>query len=721
MDDASVAFDKQVQLQLLKLLFWTHSFYGDRESRLAVQRCLISICKEGDIELLTPLVEAIRREVPKPSIATSNAFVLLEWCSLLMQHLAGTPHWNTFAKDIILATADALDKCCSPASRSGVAHSALVITRRGFRKLVSVSESRDKTITDAVQALSAKGSQPSPKNAIMLGVIAGVCSRKPESKPILEMQKVHYLTFYTREMIGSKTPVPKHLAAGVGDFFSAYVTPEEFEKEVVTPLEKGLLRAPEIVLNDLITPLVASLPKDWDLSKILHGHLLKSLLSNIKSSNAVIRSGAVRAFGVVADRCRDPELMEKIADEIVTPVKGGKLASVDHRVLHCEMLLAVPMSAGIANKICAGLPVPIGKEGNETALAAETSALTRAVKALLKEETEVPKAVADAYAKGLADKKLSSRRIWVLNAGEVLDTFKSGVVQTPALVKFAESVLPPLFDTYNDVLANPLKSSQEGTIIAAFVVSSVAPILLKDESSQRLSALSKNFSVLKQCLEIDPKPSFLLNPRIYTKITSDDDARWLSRALTTVAVSLPEDAASGISSSWTQVFLYLICSTAITPKLRKECADALMAVYLANPKKVAKVVTNGLWGWLQAMENGDKDSAPVLAKVDTSNLHAAVRSICLTTAEFEEAGKQPDQVQLEEQMCSLLVLARPQLIPRTTWIDLCLKVGLDPGNLAKKYEADLLEEVVKRSEFSQPVSVLHAMSKAFILTSLDIR
>lgn len=718
--DASVAFDKHIQLQLLKLLFWTHSFYGDRESRLAVQRCLISICKEGDIDLLTPLVEAIRREVPKPSIATSNAFVLLEWCSLLMQHLAGTPHWNKFSKDILLATADALDKCCSPASRSGVAHSALVITRRGFRKLVSVPESRDKTITDAVQALSAKGAQPSPKNAIMLGVIAGVCSRKPDSKPVLETQKVHYWTFYTREMIGSKIPVPQHLAAGLYDFFSTYVTPEEFEKEVVPPLEKGLLRAPEIVLNDLITPLVASLPKDWDLSKTLHGHLLKPLLSNIKSSNAIIRSGAVRAFGIVAGRCQDLELMEKMADEIVTPVKGGKLASADHRVLHCEMLLSIPMSGGIANKICAGLPVPIGKEGNETALAAETSALTRAVKTLLAEGTDIPKAVADAYAKGLTDKKLSSRRIWILNAGEILDAFKSNVAQAPALVKFAESILPPLFDTYNDILANPLKSSQEGTVIAAFVVSSVVPILLKTESDQKLTALSKNLSVLKQCLEIEPRPSFLLNPRVYTKITSDDDARWLSRALTTVAVSLPEDAASSISTAWAQVFLYLICSTALTPKLRKECADALMALYLANPKKISKVVTNGLWSWLQAMESGDKDSAPVLAKVDTGNLHAAVRSICLTTAEFEEAGKEPDQTQLEEQMCSLIVLARPRLIPRTAWIDLCLRVGLDPGNLAKRYEDDLLDEVVKRSEFSQPVSLLRAMIKLFRLTQ-DLR
>lgn len=700
----SAALDKQVQLQLLKLLFWTHSFYGDRESRLAVQRCLVSICKEGDADLLTPLVTAICREVAKPGIATSNAFVLLEWCSILSQNLAGTPQWEKFGKDILLAEAEALEKCCAPASKTGVAHSALVVARRGFRKLVSIPESREKTITESVYVLSAKNAQPSTKNAVMLGVIAGVCARNSESKPILEKLKGQYFSFYTREIIGSKTPMPKHLAAGLSDFFSAFVELSEFEKEIVLPLEKGLLRAPEIVLNDLITPLVHSLPKGWDLSKVLQGHLLKSLLSNLKSSNAVIRTGAVSAFRVISARCDDKDLMDKVVDEIISPLKGGKLASADHRVLHCEMLLSTSMSASAAAKISAGLPAPIGKEGNEAALAAETSTLSKAVKTLLSEGTEVPKTVSDAYAKGLADKKLSARRIWVLSAGDILRSFNSADAQSANVVKFAETVIPPLLDTYSDVLSNPLKSSQDGTISAAYVVCSVGEALLRNGSSQKLSALSSKFSISKQCLHLEPKPSFLLNPRVYTKVTSDDDARWLYRALSAVATSLPDSPTSEIASAWTHTFLYVVCSAAIGPKLRKEAADALTEVYLSNPAKLSAVVINGIWDWIQATEVGDKESAPVIAKADNSNLHVALRSICAAPDDSENGGVGPKQNHLEEQMCSLLVLARPRLVPRVAWIDLCLKSRLDPGKLAKKYELVLLDEVLKRSAFSQPVS-----------------
>lgn len=585
-----------------------------------------------------------------------------------------------------------------------MASAALMLARRGFRKLVSLPDSREKSIAGAVQVLSAKGPQPVAKNAIMLGVVAGVCSRQADSKPILTKHKTEYFTFYTREIIGSKTPVPKHLAAGLGDFFSAFVTLEELGKELIAPLEKGLLRAPEIVLNDLVTPLVEALPEDWDLSKILSGRLLKPLLSNVKSSNPTIRSGAVSAFRVIADQCRDFSVMEQVADEIIAPLKTGKLVSADHRVIHSEMLSSLPETGGVAAKIAAGLPTPIGKEGNEAALAAETLALTKAVKTLLSENTEVPKPVTDVYAKGLAEKKLPFRRIWTLMAGDVLELFKCDSSPSPNVTRFSEAVLPPLLDTYNDIVTNPIKASQDGTIIAAFVVCSVAPSLLKDSSNAKLGALSKKFSVPKQCLVLEPKPSFLLNARVYTKISIDDDARWLYRALSAVLPSLPGDDESTISSAWAQAFLYLICSTAVSPKLRKESADALSELYISSPGKVAGVITNSIWDWIEGVETGDKESAPVLAKADNSNLHSAVRAICLTPAEFAKGDKDPDKAQLETQMCSLLVLARPRLIPRAAWIELCLRVELDPGELARKHEKLLLQELVERTEFKQPVS-----------------
>lgn len=668
-----------------------------------MQRCLVSIARSGDAKIVAPLVAAIRQEAQKNGIAIASAFVLLEWCCLLMQNLAGTPLWDKFANDIILASADALEKCLQPEAKGGIPHSATIVTRRGIRKLVSLPESRESTLTGAVQLLTTKGSQSTAKNAALLGVIAGVCSRNGDAKPILAKLKPSYFSFYTREIVGSRVPIPEHLAGGLSDFFSTFVTPGDLEKEVFPSIEKGLLRAPEVVLS-LIPPLVHSLPEEIDLSKILSARLLKPLLSNIKSSNAAIRSGAVSAFGQIITACRDFTALEQVADEILGPLKTGKLASADHRVLHSEMLVALPMATAIASKIAAALPAMLGKESNEGALAAETLALNTSLIALLPSDADIPKAAIDVYVKGLAEKKLPFRRVWIVRAGEILHTFRDDEELPGSFVRFAESVFPPLLEAFNEVVSNPLVSAQNGLVTGALVASSVAS-LLQRSGSPALAALAKKYPVQKHSLALDPKPSFLLSPRIYSKLQTNDDFKWFYRALSALAPAVSSTGNAEIEIAWAQAFIYLVASPHIPPAVRRESANALSDVYALSGGVVSKFVIDGLWQWLANLESGEKESAAVLSKADRASLAPALRAICLTPKDYSaRAGSDVSRERLEAQMCSLLVLARPELIPQAKWIELCLHVGVDPGELAGKYEEQLISEVVSRTGYEQKVS-----------------
>lgn len=694
------------------MLFWTHAFYTDRPSRQAVQKCLVSLCQIGDVDILTPLVAAVRQEAQKQGIAPDSAFVLVEWCSLLTQNLAGTPLWEKFGKDIILATADGLDKCLQPTAKGTVGSSALVITRRGLRKLASADQ---KGIDAAIQLLAAKGSQPAAKNAPLLGAIAGVCSRKSEVKPVVEGLKGQYFTFYIREIVGSRTPVPAHLADGLADFFSAFALLEDLEKEVFPALEKGLLRAPEVVLNDLITPLVRSVPQ-FDLSKALSGRFIKPLLSNIKSSNAVIRSGAVTAFRAISSTCQDPTLLEPIADEVLGPLKSGKLASADHRVLHSEMLVSLPASKGIATKVASGLPALVGKEANEAALSAETLALNASAATLLR-DSELPKPLLDAYAKGLSDKKAPVRRLWILRTGDLLRTFiEDAQGDLPkGVLAFAEATVPPLLTAFNEVTANPVTAAQSGLVTGALVVCGLGALLSRLESAS-VQSLVKKASIQKNSLAVEPKPSFLLNQRIYSKFTADDDLQWLCRALSEIVPAL-SSSADAVKVGWAQAYIYLICSAVSSPSVRRQATDALSDLCArdtsAEGLSVAAEIINGIWHWVEAAETGEKESAVALAKSGNSNLHHVLRAICLTPREFaDRPGSVVDKSQLETQMCSLLVLAKPQLIPRASWIELCLRVELDPGELARKYEEPLIQEIVRRTEFGQKVIHIPSHSPA---------
>jgi hypothetical protein len=693
------ALDRTSTLGVLKVLFWTHAFYIDRPSRQAVQRCLVSLCQIGDADILTPLVAAVRQETQKQGIAADSAFVLVEWCSLLTQNFAGTPLWDKFGKDIILATADSLEKCLQPVAKSTIGSSALVITRRGLRKLALADQ---KAIDAAIQALAAKGAQPVAKNAVLLGAIAGVCSRKAEVKPVVEGLKSQYYTFYTREIVGSRTPVPAHLADGLRDFFSAFASLEDLDKEVFPALEKGLLRAPEVVLNDLITPLVRSLP-GFDLSQALSSRFIKPLLSNIKSSNAAIRSGAVNAFKAIASTCQDFALLEKVADEVLGPLKTGKLASADHRVLHSEMLVALPASADIAKKVAAGLPAIVGKEANEAALSAETLALNASTLPLLRGD-EAPKPLLDAYAKGLADKKIPVRRIWILRAGDLLRSIADDAQTNlpKGAVAFAEAVVPPLLSTFDEVVANPTAAAQSGLVTGALVVCGLGPLLSRLESGS-VQALLKKAAIQKNSLAVEPKPSYLLNQRIYSKLP-EDDLKWLCRALCTIAPALGSSTEAA-RVAWAQAYIFLICSVTTSPAVRRQAIDSLSNLCAQSEgAAVASEIINGMWHWIEATEVAEKESAAALAKSGNTNLHLVLQAVCLSPREYaDRAGSEPDKAQIESRMCSLLVLAKPQLIPRSSWIDLCLRVGLDPGDLARRYEEPLIQEIVARTVFGQKV------------------
>ncbi|CAK7220366.1 translational activator of GCN4 [Sporothrix eucalyptigena] len=689
--------------KFLPILFWTHASYEDRPSRRAVQRCLVSICDKKNGALLAPLVNAIRNESSKLNTSVGSTFTLVEWCSILMQQLAGTELWDKFGNDVLVSQASAVEKCTRPPARQSLAHSALVVARRGFRKLIAVEATREKVIAESVKLLAAKSSQPTARNSVFLGVIAGVSVRNAKAKAIFETTKPQYFEFYTREITSSKTPLPSNVAGGLHDFFLGFVSLEELEAQVVPAIKKGLLRAPEIVLDDLITPLVESLPKAYDLSKILDEHLSKPLLSNVKSSKEAVRNGTLTAFRALATRCTDLAVVARVVDETLTPLQTGKLTTPEHRIIHSQILVTLPKSDASAGKVASGIAAPASKEGNEAALAAETTTLTQSTKILLQSSVEVPKPVVDAYVKGLADKKASARRLWIIAAGEALYDFHKSSEGLPGnVVKFAEAIFPTLLDVYSEAVANPSAASQSGLVTGGFVVCSIAPFLFQETSSTSLNTLSKKFSLEKQCLVFQPKPSFLLNPRIYTKFTTDDDIRWLYRALAAAFPALSDDEESGVNIAWAEAYIYAATTANGGPFMRKEAINALSNLYYKNPSRVSGAVIAGLWHWLETLDSGDKESASVLSKSQNEQLLPLLRAICCRPADFVKAtGTEPETNQIEAQMCALVVLARPVLIPLGSWIELCLRVEVDPGSLAQHQEKLLLQEISERTQLTQ--------------------
>ncbi|KAI9797836.1 MAG: translational activator of GCN4 [Candelina submexicana] len=645
---------------------------------------------------LSLFIEALKKGSSKSGLAPTSAFVLVEWCSLLIQCFAYKHElWERWGLEIILADNQLLCICLDPHVRGSVKHSTLVTTRRGLRRLFSGGANGEHAIKTIIRSLTAKAHNPIARNAVILGIVAGVCARL-RIKCIVEGMKKDYYDFYTREIIGSRTNLPSHIAAGLHDFFLEFSTAEDLRTEIIPMVEKALLRAPEVALNDLVSPLVRSLPPGMDISQIVYGHLLRPLLSNIKSSSAAIRKGAIRTFDAAIHQCYDDVILQQIAEEIVYPVRIGKVAAADQRVLHSSMLSSVPSSLSLAKAIPQGLANVVNKEPNEAALEAETLAMAKHLSYGFTRGMNVDQPITDIFVRGLTDKRATVRRLWALRVGEILWDLDEQTLNDPHVIPFVEATMSTLLHAFDEVKLNPLPAVQSGLITAAYVATALFQSKNINSTSEQLMAATKNSNVMREALTFEPKPSFLLNQRVFSKIVSEDDLRWIVRALSSTAMSLAQlDSSKPVAGAWAQAFLYTLTASATPPTVRLDAASALSSAYAMQPVPIAKFIINALWQWRRQVEMGEKDSVAILARTGNDRLYLAVRSICLSEKEVTRLGGGIERVDLERQLIHMLVLCRPGLLPRVRWIDTCLTAGVDPGLLARNNPTSCLDQILE--------------------------
>jgi Generalcontrol nonderepressible 1 (Gcn1) N-terminal len=639
-------------------------------------------------------VSTVKTEAAKGSLAPANYFVLTEWsCVLLNELTQQLDLWSKLSRPLFETLAIALERTFSQ-PRQTLKHSAIVSTRRVLRRIFRHEKLGTKAVPVIVSMLCNKSSSPTPRNAVLLGVVAGVCARLPGPDEIFASQKKECFTFYIREIIGSRVRLPKHLVEGLQDIFEKFVTLDDLRSEIIPAVEKALLRAPEIVLNDLLSPVINALPADIDLSEVLQKNLLKPLMSNVKSTNAEIRQGALRTFKAVASRSKAESAMDKVVDEILNPLKQNKVTAADQKVIHAEMLEAFVCSPSVVKKIVVGLSIVALKEANETVLDAETRALSKHIQYGLKNNIKIDSGYSEPFVKGLADKRTTVRRIWAIQAGEILWSMPGDVLTRSELSSFIVSIFSKSSDILKEVIANPNTAAQSGLATAAYVFTGLSLFKLQHLKDSNGKDIVSRDVFLKSATIWDGKPSYLSNPRIFTKLVGSTDMKWAIRALISVADTISDNLCKKqFEDSWIQSILYFLVTPSIDSRVRLEASTLFSGVYCKNPERFSSLLINGMWSWLRHLSLEEKDSIAIQSKGGPEILGAALKCICLTPAQREELHSKIAISSLESQMIHLLVLARDGLLPQISWIDLCLKVGIDPGELVEKNISSCIEQI----------------------------
>jgi hypothetical protein len=679
------------------VLFETYPLYVDRNSRRAAEACLRSlIANSKAADTLGSLVDSISAEVKKSSLAPSNYFVLAEWSSVFLDELTNNLGlWAKWWSTILHALAASLERTWG-LCRQSVTHSAIILARRALRRIFRQKTLSEGAASQIIASLTKKEVNPNARNSVLLGVLAGVCARIEAQKPTFEGHKKEVFAFYTREIIGSRVILPPHIANGLKDLFENFVTYEDLQKEIVPPVEKALLRAPEIVLNDLISPVIQSLPESIDLSEILLKNFLKPLLSNIKSSNVTIRSGALKTFQTLVSRSHDESALDKVADELLNPLKQNKVPGAEQKILHAQMLASLPGSSLLVKKLPVGLGSLALKEPNEAALESQLLAITKQTRYAFEHDVDSGAVSSEYFEKGLADKRPNVRRLWALRLGDIVWGLSQNVLRSPTFATFIGPIVGKTSTIFKEVALNPVQAAQSGLATAACVFTTLCASTLRDLKDSKGGSLAPAGDISKNVLSWDGKPSFLLNHRVFTKFTSVDDALWAVRAVDAVSLAISDGKhPKEVETAWSQAYLFFITASALPHEVHQEASQLLSKSYLENVTRLETIIINGIWLWLQQLTENEKDSVAVASKSEASALSTPLRAICLSNKDNPDADVTSNRETQEKQMIQLLVLARSELIPKSSWIDLCLRVNVDPGRLVTNNTQACLKQIVE--------------------------
>ncbi|WEW57900.1 translational activator of GCN4 [Emydomyces testavorans] len=711
----SHGLSKDLDKPLLDLLFGTYAVYVDRDSRRDAQRCIRDIFRAQISPVdLEDFANKLQRECFKPHIAAGNAFVLIEWCSLFLQHLSQhevgkATDTTQLAVNVLSANSKALETCLRSSKKEGLKHSAIIVSRRGLRAVLSDDDHGNEVLRQVIRQLTSETGSGF-KNAPFLGVVSGVCARLPKRRSIMEEMKTAIFQFYVKDIMGSRTVIPNHILNSLRDFFMTFVSAEDLQREIWPPLEKAILRSPEVSLTGIIPSLVSAIPQGFELSEMVFTRLTKPLLASFKAASPAIRQGAVKSFEVLLTRCGEEKWLIKIADEVILPLKTSKITNTEQRALQAQILSNFHCFPELSRQVLSGLSTIFARESNEVALETEIQSFCHHLTYLIRSQSMVNKEIFTVIVKGCGEKRGAFRKAWIVNIGELIWNLDHDSLFTSSSVKdFLKQAIDKFLNSFVEITANPLPAVQGGTVSIAYVLLALSCQNLQGEKLEDGSLLVNTDDIISQSLSLSSKQSFLLSPRIFSKLTSQEEFKWIIRALSGVSAKLASQATSPtVKDPWAQAFLYVITSAATPRGIRESAVTQLTQCYLKNPQVIGATIINSIWKWLLAIDIGDKDSAAANAATKNDNLFLVVRAI--VPSPLDSSGIVVDSSVLNQQLIELLVLCRAELIPRSNWIDVTLRAGADPGRIATDHPSQCMSQVLLATE--DPIRVKLSKGKA---------
>ncbi|KAG1308067.1 hypothetical protein G6F64_006326 [Rhizopus arrhizus] len=700
---------------LLHLIFLTISRYQDRESRKVIIEVIKELNNWNAEAFQKTFIPVIVRESERSGkrkstgeciSSASERFVLLTWinvlftCVLKQATIEGAKTSLLFS-NVLNAQAILIDSLVNDSKKS-ISKSAIADVRRTVR----LNADAVPTIIDVALA-NAQTCTPSFKNAVLIGIVIDSSLRlktRSDGKQMIENAEDKLTDYYLKNVISSRSVA--HFAAldSFNDYIRYIVTKDKFESQFLPVVDKMMLRSPEVVLQALarITPALS-----FDPSSIFASKWVEPLLNHLRSTSATTVKGAKAFWEALCLVCREEEDMVKVAESVRKALISGKVSSWEHRSTAYNVLssLSQVRKPTISQKALEAYFEVLGKETHEQAMAAAIDGIHNHGTIVLYTDEycnahiEFVNKIIKSSTEGLNSVKPLARKSW---ANAVGATFWDHEKPSATISSKTVDYLQALFKTYNKIIDKPLLW-KDGPLDAYVMLAMISGRIQHWPSiPQPVTDLLKSQKYPEQLLVSEPKPSYLLWDRIYTKATSAEEGLWLVRALANVFLNETKESLVQTKAGYlvAQAIIWLITSHP-EHTVRRAARDETAVLAAADPVKLGHFMRSSLKQWLLDLEHQTKDSTAVIASsAENYNKETSIYRLASLLNAATSFSKDLDESEKYAEVTELIILAHHQYIASPTnkynWITLVQRTGVDPGKLVKE-KSDYLIDMLKNT------------------------
>lgn len=462
----------------------------------------------------------------------------------------------------------------------------------------------------------------------------------------------------------------------------------------------------------------------FDPSSIFASKWVEPLLNHLRSTSATTVKGAKAFWEALCLVCREEEDMVKVAESIRKALTSGKVSSWEHRSTAYNVLssLSQVRKPTVSQKALEAYFEVLGKETHEQAMAAAIDGIrSHGTIVLYTDEycnahVEFVNKIVKSSTEGLNSVKPLARKSW---ANAVGATFWDHEKPSDTISSKTVDYLQALFKTYNKIIDKPLLW-KDGPLDAYVMLAMISGRIQHWPSiPQPVTDLLKSQKYPEQLLVSEPKPSYLLWDRIYTKATSAEEGLWLVRALANVFLNETKESLVQTKAGYlaAQAIIWLITSHP-EHTVRRAARDETAVLAAADPVKLGHFMRSSLKQWLLDLEQQTKDSTAVIASsAESYNKETSIYRLASLLNAATSFSKDLDESAKYAEVTELIILAHHQYIASPTnkynWITLVQRAGVDPGKLVKEKSDYLIDMLKNALAARKDVSIFFKKKSAF--------